>query len=194
MPEPTATQSPRKGKIMTGKHRRAFLSALSGVLLLALGMSPSRAEPTAIAAFVGTFTGIGVAESYDDIYAPETVRDLDVVIAARGPDFSVTWTTVVRSVGGKAKRKTRTLSFASTGVGSQYRNDVLDDPFGDGLAWAGIEEQTLSVFVLNIDAKGGYQLQRYARTLTGLGMDLAFTRKVDGEDLRVVKAKLVRSR
>jgi hypothetical protein len=30
--------------------------------------------------------------------------------------------------------------------------------------------------------------------LTALGMDLVFTRKVDGEDLRVFKAKLIRNR
>lgn len=179
---------------MTGLYRRAFVAALSGLLLMAVSVSPSRAEPASIAAFVGTFTGTGVAESYDDIYAPETVRDLDVVIAAAGSGFSVAWTTVVRSVGGKAKRKTQTLSFAATGTGSQYRNDALVEPFGEGLAWAGIEDQTLSVFILNIGTDGGYQLQRYARTLTGLGMDLTFTRKVDGEDLRVVKAKLVRNK
>lgn len=176
---------------MTGFYRRAVLMALGGLVLLLVEMPPSRAEPAPIAAFVGSFTGTGIAETFDDIYAPESVRDLDVMIAGSGAGFSVTWTTVVRSVGGKAKRKTQTLSFVPTGVGSQYRSAELTAPFGDGFAWAGIEDQTLSVFVLGIGADGGYQLQRYARTLTGLGMDLVFTRKVDGEDLRVVKAKLV---
>ena len=179
---------------MIGIHRRACAAALGGLLLVLLSLSPSRAEPTSISAFVGTFAGSGVAETYDDIYAPESVRDLDVVIAAEGSGFSVTWTTVTRSVGGKVKRKSQTLSFMSTGTGSQYQSAAHVDPFAGGLAWAGIENQTLSIFVLNIDPDGGYQLQRYARTLTGLGMDLTFTRKVDGEDLRVVKAKLVRNR
>ena len=116
------------------------------------------------------------------------------MIEAAGSGLSVTWTTVVRSVGGKAKYETQTLSFSATGAGSQYWSDALTDPFGHGVAWAGIEDQTLSVFVLNIDTDGGYQLQRYARTLTGLGMDLTFTRKVDGEDSRVVKAKLARNK
>ena len=116
------------------------------------------------------------------------------MIARSGEGFSVTWTTVVRSVGGKVKRKTQSLTFETTGIGSRYRSAELTEPFGEGLAWAGIEEQTLSVFVLKIDVDGGYQMQRYARTLTGLGMDLVFTRKIDGEDLRVVKAKLVRNK
>ena len=50
----------------------------------------------------------------------------------------------------------------------------------------------VTVDILTIDGDGGYMLQSYARTLTGLGMELTFTRKVDGEDLRVVKARLVK--
>lgn len=179
---------------MSGLYRRAAFMVLGGLAVFLLAVSPSRAEPTPIAAFVGSFAGSGIAETYDDIYAPESVRDLDVMISASGPGFVVNWTTVVRSVGGKVKRKTQTLSFAPTGTGSQYRSVELTAPFGEGLAWAGIEDQTLSIFVLTIVADGGYQLQRYARTLTGLGMDLTYTRKVDGEDLRVVKAKLVRNK
>lgn len=179
---------------MSGLYRRAVVLTLGSVALLVAGMTPLRAEPAPITAFVGSFAGTGVAETYDDIYAPESVRDLDVTIAASGSGFAVTWTTVVRSVGGKAKRKTQTLTFAPTGTGSQYHSAELRAPFGEGLAWAGIQDQTLSVFVLKIEADGGYQLQRYARTLTGLGMDLVFTRKVDGEDLRVVKAKLAREK
>ena len=123
---------------------------LSGLALLAMNVSALRAQPSSIADFVGSFAGTGVAETCNDIYATESVCDLDVMIEAAGSGLSVTWATVVRSVGGKAKYKTQTLSFSATG--------------------SGIEDQTLSVFVLNID------------------------RKVDGEDLRVVKAKLARNK
>jgi len=179
---------------MVGGCTRLALTVMGGLFLFLVGAPAVKAEPAPIAAFVGTFAGTGVAETFDNIYSPESVRDLDVVIARADDGFSVTWTTVVRSPGGKVKRKTQTLDFTSTGAGSQYRNTRLVDPFDEGLAWAGIEDQTLSVFVLNIDADGGYQLQRYARTLTALGMDLTFTRKIDGEDLRVVKAKLIRNK
>jgi len=179
---------------MFGGYKRLALTVVGGLFLFLVAAPAVKAEPAPITAFVGTFAGTGVAETFDNIYAPESVRDLDVTIARAEGGFSVTWTTVVRSAGGKVKRKTETLDFTSTGVGSRYRNARLSDPFGEGLAWAGIEDQTLSVFVLNIDSDGGYQLQRYSRTLTALGMDLVFTRKVDGEDLRVVKAKLIRNR
>jgi hypothetical protein len=180
--------------IMFGGCTRLALSVVGGLFLFLVAAPAVKAEPAPIGAFVGTFAGTGVAETFDNIYAPESVRDLDVTIARVGEGFSVTWTTVVRSAGGKVKRKTQTLDFTPTGAGSQYRSARLADAFGDGLAWAGIEEQTLSVFVLNIDTDGGYQLQRYARALTALGMDLTFTRKIDGEDLRVVKAKLIRNK
>jgi hypothetical protein len=180
--------------IMFGGCTRLALTVVGGLFLFLVAAPAVKAEPAPIGAFVGTFAGTGVAETFDNIYAPESVRDLDVTIARVGEGFSVTWTTVVRSAGGKVKRKTQTLDFTPTGAGSQYRSARLADAFGDGLAWAGIEEQTLSVFVLNIDTDGGYQLQRYARALTALGMDLTFTRKIDGEDLRVVKAKLIRNK
>ena len=154
---------------MTRLHRRIVLMTLSGLALLAMNVSALRAQPSSIADFVGSFAGTGVAETCNDIYAPESVRDLDVMIEAAGSGLSVTWTTVVRSVGGKAKYETQTLSFSATGAGSQYWSDALTDPFGHGVAWAGIEDQTLSVFALNIDTDGGYQLQRYARTLDQVG-------------------------
>lgn len=179
---------------MVGGCLRLALTVVGGLFLFLVGAPAVKADPAPVAAFVGTFAGTGVAETFDNIYAPESVRDLDVTIAAAGEGFSVTWTTVVRSAGGKVKRKTETLDFTPTGAGSQYRNAEFSDPFGVGLAWAGIEDQTLSIFVLNIDTDGGYQLQRYARTLTALGMDLTFTRKIDGEDLRVVRAKLIRNK
>lgn len=183
-----------KGNTMMRGCTRVFFAGLGSLFLLIASAPALKAEPAPIAAFVGTFAGSGVAETFDNIYAPESVRDLDVTIARSGEGFSVTWTTVSRSPGGKVKRRTQTLDFSPTGVGPQYRNARLTDAFGEGLAWAGIEEQTMSVFVLNIDGDGGYQLQRYARTLTALGMDLTFTRKIDGEDLRVVRAKLIRDK
>lgn len=167
---------------------------LATTLVLFLLAAPASADPLALPAFFGKFAGSGIAESYDNVYAPETVRDLDVVIAPTGSGaFSVTWTTVVRKPSGEAKRKTDTLTFTPSG-GSRYESAERRDPYSeDGLAWAGIKERTLSVHILSIDTAGGYQLQTYARTLTGLGMELEFTRKVDGEDMRVVKARLVKN-
>jgi hypothetical protein len=174
--------------------RLRILAVLGAAILGCVAALPARAETVALAAFFGSFAGSGIAETYDNVYAPETVRDLDVVIGPAGTGFSVAWTTVVRKPGRAAKRKAQTLVFEATGTGTRYRCKDFTDPYGDGLIWAGRNEQTLSVFILNIDQAGGYQLQRYARTLTSLGMELVYTRKIDGENLRVVKARLVRNK
>lgn len=167
---------------------------LATAFMLLLLVVPAAADTLTLPAFFGKFAGSGIAESYDNVYAPETVRDLDVVIAPSSSGaFSITWTTVVRKPSGEAKRKTDTLTFTPSG-GTRYESAERRDPYSaDGLAWAGIKERTLSVHILSIDTAGGYQLQTYARTLTGLGMELEYTRKVDGEDKRVVKARLVKN-
>ncbi len=174
--------------------KRGFITA---TLLLAVGFAPHgvRAADLALPAFFGTFQGTGIAESRDNIYAPETVRDLDIVIAPAGDGFTVQWTTVIRNPGtGKAKRKTQTLTFEPTGTGSQYRSRERIDPWSeDGLSWAGIKDRVLSVYVLNILEDGRAQVQRYARELTSLGMELQYSRQIDSEELRTVKARLVKA-
>ena len=44
-----------------------------------------------------------------------------------------------------------------------------------------------------IDKDGAYQLQRYERKLVGTGMELTFTRLKDGEQVRTVKGRLVKT-
>ena len=174
---------------------KGCVSALALCLAVVFAAPAVKAADLALLAFFGTFQGTGIAESLDNIYAPETVRDLDIVIAPAGSGFSVQWTTVIRNLGsGKAKRKTQTLTFEPTGTGSQYRSRERSDPWSeDGLAWAGIKERVLSVYVLNILEDGRSQIQRYARELTSMGMELQYSRQVDGEDRRTVKARLVKA-
>jgi hypothetical protein len=45
---------------------------------------------------------------------------------------------------------------------------------------------------MTISSQGNYDMQSYARTLSGAGMDLVFTRIRDGEPVRSAKAKLVK--
>jgi hypothetical protein len=59
-------------------------------------------------------------------------------------------------------------------------------------AWARINGNPLTVYIFSVDENGMYEIQSYARTLTGAGMDLTFSRIKDGEETRTVKAKLSR--
>ena len=44
-----------------------------------------------------------------------------------------------------------------------------------------------------INESGAYQLQRYERKLSGSGMELTFTRLKDGEKVRTVKGRLIKT-
>ena len=60
-------------------------------------------------------------------------------------------------------------------------------------AWAYIKGQTLTVHSLVIDETGSYTMHSYDRTLTGLGMELEFTRVRDGEPTKTVTGKLTKA-
>ena len=61
------------------------------------------------------------------------------------------------------------------------------------MSWARIKENALVVYLMVIDKEGAYQLQRYERKLVGTGMELTFTRLKDGEKIRTVKGRLVKT-
>jgi hypothetical protein len=162
------------------------------------GIGTAQAQDLSPAAFFGTFQGSGFAEDKDSIYFGTTVRDLDVIIAPNGGGFSVTWTTIIRRGGDPAKpnvrRKTQTANFAPTERTGIFRGAPSGDPLaGNSYTWAKIENNTMTVFIMNINASGGYDMQSYARTLSGYGMDLVFSRIRDGEAVRSARAKLTKA-
>jgi len=171
---------------------------VAALLFAALSLpGAARAQDASPGAFFGSFQGSGFAENRDSIYFGATVRDLDVTITPAGDGFTITWTTVIRGGGDptrpNVRRKTRTVSFRPTGGPGVYRGAPSGDPLsGKSLVWAKIAGHTMTVFILDIDATGDYQVQSYARTLTGLGMDLLFTRIRNGETVRTARAKLIR--
>ena len=170
------------------------------LVVLALGLSaPAEAQTTlSIKAFYGTYTGSGIAENKDSVFFGVTTRDFDVVIHPDGAGFSLDWTTVAHAGGDpdkpKIKRKQDHVSFVPGPAPDTWRAASEPDPFsGSPLIWARIERTSLIVNVLTIDAEGRAELQRYDRTLTGGGMDLVFTAYAEGERLRTVKGKLVKT-
>jgi hypothetical protein len=182
---------------MTGFAKAAVKSlgvfVVSGLLMLSGSSWAVAADDLPVAAFFGSFQGSGIAVSQDSIYAPETARDMDVTIREAGDGFSVEWTTVSRRGGGDIKRKTETLTFRPDGPGGRYITDQRTDPLSEsGLAWANVEKQTLNVFLLMIDGRGRYTIQRYARTLGARGMELLYVRTRQGSDRRIVKGLLVK--
>lgn len=151
-----------------------------------------------IKAFFGTFTGTGLAKTEDSAYFGVTVRDLDVKIEAMGSDgFQAKWTSVIRSGGDPARPRVRkreaVLQFTPMGHDNLYRGTESGDPLdGKMMAWARINRNTLLMHMLQINDDGSYDFETYARTLSGGGMELVYTRVRDGEAYRSVKGKLIK--
>jgi len=155
--------------------------------------------PLDIRAFYGSFAGNGFVDANEADYFAMTQRDLDVRIepAADG-GFTMAWTTVVREGGDpkapKVQRKATSLTFAAGPRPGVYRALDNGDPLGGGvMSWASIAGKTLTVRQLSVLPDGRYDIQVYARTLSGTGMDLVYTRVVDGEARRRVRGKLVKN-
>jgi hypothetical protein len=152
-----------------------------------------------IRAFFGSFSGSGLADGEDTAYLGVTPRDLDVRIAATGENgFTVSWTTVLR-VGGDAqnpevRRRATSLTFRPGPRPGLFTALDNGDPLQGGmLSWARISRSTLTIHQFSVRDGGQHEIQTYARTLTGSGMDLVYTRVVDGERQRRVRGKLVKN-
>lgn len=175
------------------KRATTWLLAVGCWLALA---APVDAANLDIKAFYGKYAGSGVANSEDSLYFAVTVRDTDVTIGPTQDGFRVTWTTVIRQGGDPSKPNVRRRSTTVDFVQQVKLNQFVGKP-GDGLppggqAWARIINNTLTIYIFSVDEDGNYEIQSYARTLTGAGMDLVFSRIRDGEQTRTVKAKLTR--
>ncbi|MDH3235955.1 MAG: hypothetical protein OEQ29_20725 [Alphaproteobacteria bacterium] len=169
----------------------------AGLWLAATGLAA--AQDISIRAFKGTWGGSAVANNRDSLYFGVTIRDLDVTITPSAEGFQIGWTTVIRRGGTpnkpKLRKKSVEMRFVNTGRKGVWKlansGDMLSgNPYG----WARIQGRTLTLYVMAIDERGGYAISRYARTLSGTGMDLEFTAIRDGEPARIVRGKLVRNR
>ncbi len=164
---------------------------------VAVAQGRTNVRDVPIQAFFGTFNGTGFAEGVDKDYFGVTVRDLDINIAAAPDGFVATWTTVLRTGGDPAaprsRKRSTTVAFKAGTKPGQYVGTESADPLtGKPMVWARIAGQTLYVYELNILDDGRYDMQAYARMLSGSGMDLTYTRIIDGEAQRTVKGKLAK--
>lgn len=151
-----------------------------------------------IAAFYGVFSGSGVAQSEDSDYFRTAVRDTKIEIRpADVGGFKLTWSTTTR--GGdpsnpKTKVKTTEVTFRPAANKTNVFESVQQgNPVAGGdVIWAKVNKQTLTVYSLTTADDGSYELQKWDRTLQGTGMAMVYTRLRDGEQVRTVKARLVK--
>jgi hypothetical protein len=168
------------------------------VLAVLVGLAginePAFAAERDIADFFGHYGGSALAKTEESNFLGFEARDLDVIIAAADAGFVVSWTTIKRRGPDKEpKRKSRTMFFLPGESPALFRPLAQGDPTtGGAVSWARIEGDTLTVYIMGVSERGIYEIQAYARTLTGDGMTLLFTRVRDGERIRKVSGKLER--
>lgn len=171
-----------------------------GAVLVFCGMlgADARAQQTVpVDAYVGVWKGSGIASGESGYFLDETVRDLDVTIRKAGDGFTVDWVTVLRKGPEGAReieRKETSITFVPTGRPGLYKAAAGGDLFGEeGLTWARLDRQTLTVYRLVLDDSGALDLSRYDRTLLGGGMQLEFSRQRGGTLVRSVTGRLVKA-
>ena len=169
---------------------------LAIILALVLWCLPAAAQNAPLSDFAGTYQGSGVAEGRDNVYFTVTARDLDVTIKPTGAGFDVSWTTISHGAerGQRVSRKSETVSFIASERPDVFRAAPRVEPLdGEPYYWARVAGRTLTVYAMTIAGNGAYELTSWSRTLTRTGMDLTFRRLSDGEAVRTVRGKLVRT-
>jgi hypothetical protein len=167
--------------------RALGLSTFLLVGLVLWGLAPALAEDAAIKPFLGTYEGTTLLSTEQ-----EGSRELKVAITpAENDGFRVAWQTTIFEPPAEVRRKTQSLEFhraqanpevyvakpSVVTVGIVPSRDPLD---GTPLAWARIDDRTLTINVLTISEDGDWVVQVYDRVLTKEGMALSFVRVRNG--------------
>ncbi len=168
------------------------------VALLSLGAAQAQ-QKVSLPAFYGKWVGSAVSESEISVHFQLTVRDIGVEVnPLDGGAFELTWSTVQRQKGNPDAPtevlKSTTLVFEpAPGRSDQWwAKDTGTLKDGQSVAWARLDKNALVVNSFAVNADGSSELQTYSRALTGLGMELKFTRVLDGELVRSAEGKLTK--
>jgi len=137
--------------------------------------------------------GVGLKEDVTDYAAGGVdygLRDLDVSIERAQTGLNITWTTHFLESGEKKSTSIALVQTAPNVFVGPENGDVLK---GGTAVWGRIEEQSLIVYVFEVDQNGIYDLSRYERRLSIGKMFLYFKRTRDGKIIRSVIGELVRA-
>ncbi len=169
-----------------------------GVVLSAAMFLSTSANAADFERFIGAYSGSAQVEGQTG--GESSQRDMSVRIAAIDEGFAVHWTSISHKSDGRLKEKAYSVNFLPTprdGIYSSamgvnvFGNRVPLDPMkGDPYVWGRIGGDTLTVFSLLIDDRGGYEMQEYNRTLTAGGLDLEYKRVRNGEKLKSIRVFL----
>jgi hypothetical protein len=163
-------------------------------LLVAQGARAEDALP--LDAFFGSWNGSAIDTRVEETTVGYGLRDMDVRIAGTADGFEITWVTVIQAQGADAdataQRRSTTARFVRAGPSTWEAEGANGSEAVWFHTWARLAGRSLTVYVLEIDESGIYQVSRYERTITPAGvMDLKFTRIRDGTTVRRVTGNLL---
>lgn len=148
--------------------------------------------------FYGEYVGSSGSAAGKELKA----REINVKFKKIRRGFNVSWSTMSYRATGEMKRKSYSIDFRRTRRENIYQSSMRKDVFGNGApndpmkgdpyVWARIIGDTLSVYALIVRKDGGYDMQVYHRTLTQNGLQLSFTRFLEGEAIKTIEADLRR--
>ena len=177
---------------------------LAAMVAGALSLAGTAAHGAGIEDFFGSWRGTEVS-------APPGVDfqadDLGVTIEPYEGGFQMRWTTLDRADAGFGPQPAE-ASFSETERPGVYEYDpgggsLLTSLFaapatgnpleGETLLWARLEEAALVLYSLSIDPDGGFDLNRYARTLSDDGMVVNYQRRIEGREPIRIEGRLERA-
>ena len=179
------------------------LVALAG---LALASATARAAEPTIADFEGAWQGTELRVSGDAQDLALEPEHLDVQIESGAAGFRISWTGLARQAGGDLARHKFDARFDLTDRPGVYAFEPGETSFfglfadpatgnpleGETLLWARLAGRTLTVYNLSITFDGGFDLDRYARTLSGDGMDVHYTHRMENNRVVTIEGRLKR--
>ncbi|NOD96219.1 hypothetical protein GS610_03265 [Ruegeria sp. HKCCD6228] len=186
---------------MPNFHRLTLGKAVAILAVCALWLSVLSAAARAadITPFIGDYIGSAEVVDADGTTTP---RDMSVSIVETKNGFNVSWRTTTYKLDGRVKEQKFSIDFVPSDrpdvfSAAMKRNvfghEVPLDPMkGEPFVWGRIVDETLTVFSLFIDEDGGYELQQFDRTLAQGGLNLAFSRFIDGQKSRSVETFLMK--
>jgi hypothetical protein len=157
--------------------------------------------------FFGQWRGVEV-DIGDVEQAPKLApADLDMTIAQENAGFRISTLTLEREPDGSVVAGQVEAAFAPTetpGVfafdpgrggllSSLFADPAVGNPLqGDTLLWARVAGDTLHVYSLAIDPKGGYALEKTIGELTGDGMATRYELRLENDRIVTVEGRLER--
>jgi hypothetical protein len=171
---------------------------------LALASASASAEDPTIADFDGAWQGTELQVSGDAQSLALEPGDLDVRIDTGAGGIRISWTGLARQAGGDLARHKFDARFDLTDRPGVYAFEPGETSFfglfadpatgnpleGETLLWGRLAGSTLTVYSLSITFDGGFDLDRYARTLGDGGIEVHYTHRMENNRVVTIDGRL----